>query len=172
MGQDGEMTNWYCTFHYPRDWVEVVHQPAGGRGAPALADQVREALERSPADPALPPPEQRVATVLPLVEQDAERAAALSAHGFRDSTDGSPVEMHLTMWVEPRSHPDSVVDELDLLGTTVREAGVNLAPPEVTNVSLPAGPALRVRQLENVGRPDGRTEMVDCVDYWIPVDRS
>jgi hypothetical protein len=168
------MTNWYCTFHYPKDWIEVVHQPAGPTAngtAPPLADQVNAALSQGDRpDPAVAGT-RTVDAVLPLVEQDAERAAAVSAHGFQD-IQGHPVHMHLTLWVEPRSYPESVSEELDLLAATVRNAGVNLAPPDVTEVSLPAGRALRVRQLENVHREDGTVEMIDCVDHWVPVEGS
>lgn len=168
------MNNWYCTFHYPRDWIEVVHQPGadGANGSASVPDRVRLAVERSCGDDPTAPREQLAAEVIPLVEQDADRLAAVSAHGFHDEQ-GRPVHMHLTLWVEERSHPASVDAELTLLATTVREAGVKLAPPEVSDVALPAGRALRVRQLENVARNgSGRTEMVDSVDYWLPVEGS
>lgn len=166
---------WYCTFHYPTDWIEVVHPPgvaSAGGGPGSVAARVQDAVQHTfPGEPAARQAELAEAATSPIAH-DAERSAALSAHGFHDDQ-GRDVNMHLTLWVEQRCHPGSVDDELNLLAEIIRDAGVNMTSPEVSDVALPAGPALRVRQLENVQRdPESRTEVVDTVDYWIPVDGS
>lgn len=169
------MGNWYCTFHYPSDWIEVVHpqgEASANGGVDRVEARVQEAVERTfPDEPAARHLELAKA-VAAQATHDVERSAALSAHGFKDDQ-GRAVDMHLTVWIEQRCHPESVDDELNLLADTIREAGVNMTSPEVSDVSLPAGPALRVRQLENVSRePSGPAEVVDAVDYWIPVEGS
>lgn len=161
------MTEWYCTFHYPRNWIEVVHRPDPA----GLPEQCRAAVEGS--FPWASPATRQELTdlVTRWMQEDAERDAAVSAHGYDDGR-GLGVHMHLTMWVAERSLPESVDEELRLLSDTVREAGANVEPPQVTEVSLPAGRALRVRQRDQAADPTGRTDGLDTVDYWVPVEAS
>lgn len=170
------MTEWYCTFHYPHNWIEVLHQQVDGGSTiqeqALLSDRVHQAIDRSFSNE---PPDQRerlANIVTPLMREDAERDAAISAHGYDEDEQGFPVHMHLTMWVAERSHPTSEEEELALLADAAREAGVNVQVPQVADVMLPAGRALRVQQLDNGFEPDGTQNVIETVDYWVPVQDS
>lgn len=170
------MTEWYCTFHYPQNWIEVLHRPADDGPADQeralLPDRVNRAIDRSFPDE---PPDRRerlAKLVTPLMRDDAERDAAISAHGYDEDEQGFPVHMHLTMWVAERSHPDSVEEELALVADAARDAGVNVEASEVTDVFLPAGRAVRVQQLDEGFDLDGTRRVIETVDYWLPVEDS
>lgn len=168
------MSEWYCTFHYPDNWIEVPHRGAGApAGAlPSLTDQVQQAVARTFAGEAPDRQERLAAVMAPLMQADAERGAAISAHGYDEDMQGFPVHMHMAMWVTERSHPDSVDEELALLADTAQSAGMDVEPPEVTDVSLPAGRALRVRQLAKGTMAADSASVVESVDYWLPVVAS
>lgn len=170
------MSEWYCTFHYPPNWIEVLHAPPNGLGESAdqvaLSERIQAAIERCFASEPAEQREQLAAVVTPQIAEDAARDAAISAHGYDVDEQGFGVHMHLTMWVAERRRPDSLAEELTLLATTVQEAGANLGPPEVREVSLPAGRALRVHQLDNGAAPSGATTAVQTLDYWFPIPSS
>lgn len=170
------MSEWYCTFHYPPNWIEVLHPSPNGHGASAdqaaVSERVQAAIDRCfPSEPS-EKREQMAVIVSPQIAEDAARDAALSAHGYDLDEQGFGVHMHLTMWVAERSRPDSLDEELALLATTVQEAGANLEPPKLTEVVLPAGRALRVQQLDNRTAPSAATTAVQTLDYWLPVHWS
>lgn len=166
---------WHCTFHYPQDWIEVLHPPtqdSSANGGPNVVEgQVQSALQESFPDRSPEERQQLAEVISPLVIHDAERAAAISAHGCREDEHGVLMHMHLAMWVGERTHPDSVGDELALLADTVREAGVNVEAPKINELNLPAGRALRVQQADLVAQGNDMTP-VESVSYWLPVDGS
>jgi hypothetical protein len=170
------MSEWYCTFHYPPNWIEVLHTPDGpgpGMDQTGLGERIQAAVDRSfPSEPS-EKRERLAAVVVPQIAEDAARDAAVSAHGYDLDEQGFGVHMHLTMWVAERRRPDSLDEELALLADTVREAGANVEAPEVTEVTLPAaGRALRVQQLDNGHVSSGTTSAVQALDYWLPVQSS
>jgi hypothetical protein len=152
--------HWSCTLAYPEGWIEV---PLGAEhvdpGHPqALIQAVTDRV--SHLSPNLHPPSAAgeagaVEVIAAVLADDVARGAVLGAHRYRHDPRYGHVHAHLTVWVELRRHPRSLVDELAALLDLAQRVHDAVEEAEVDEVSLPrAGPALRVRFLEaeRIGR--------------------
>lgn len=185
-----DVPTWSCTLAYPEGWIEVPLDPehVDPDDPQALVDAVAARVHQLPptplplsaagapaADGAPDPPPScaaggiagalgtagAVEVMAAVLADDVARGAVLGAHRYQYDPHFGHVHAHLTVWVELRRHPGSLVDELAALLDLTQRVHSAVEEPEVDEVSLPhAGRSLRVRFLEaeRIGRASDGSE--------------
>ncbi len=155
-------STWECTLRLPETWVAVM---------PDMTDaDLDEQVDARRLDAPL------AATLkdkLRMLREDLDHRSALygALTWQPDEVDGV-FSANVLVFAAPRSAAGLPVDpEIRTLADRLpTERSGDVTPPDVAEVELPAGPAVRVRVLtETSPDDDGATMVLDCVQYWLPL---
>lgn len=102
--------------------------------------------------------------------QDARDKRALDAWTMVYDAEGLPARAYVLAFGAEREHPDDIDAEIRWLESAVsvpREG--DAGERHVSVVTLPAGPAVRMRAMVELEPDKRRSLVVDVVEYWVPV---
>lgn len=102
--------------------------------------------------------------------EDAEQQSAMSCAGFWEPSPYGPIAGFLTvLLVEPQGMGDPAAEVEALTETLAVTRDTDVGVREVTTVDLPAGPAARVRFLQEADEEGMPRVVFDVTQFWIPL---
>ena len=164
-----DQLTWSFSVAVPDRWYVRDEDPWGREASTARAVE-----DRIAGRPDLAPVEPVLRRLLMDSWQDAELQGALAAATLWEPSDDGSGATAATLVVvaaertEPEDDDAEIAGLLDLLGAN---SETDLASRQATVVDLPAGQAIRLRQLTRTdGAQAGEAELVvDTVQHWVPV---
>ncbi len=156
---------WQCEVHVPYDWILFDLDPSN------TLSKLRSDVEKLYGDNHSRRERRAFVDAFSMMANNArERQARFAA--VNRVEDGEIVYLAtLNVYTVNRRHPESVDEELAWLlrGLSRRLAG-DLDDPELGEVTLPSGRAVRRRVLnETEAEPGMRPAVLDTLGFWLPI---
>lgn len=153
---------WECTVNLPETWLALLPDASDG--------VIDEQVDARAYDEALA---STLKDKLRMLREDLdERRALYGALTWQPDEIDGVYSANMLMFAAPRSAPGlPVAAEIRTLADALpKQRAGDVTPPAVSEVDLPAGPAVRVRVLaETSPDDDGATMVLDCVQFWLPL---
>jgi hypothetical protein len=149
----------------PADWYPIGADPATRR-----EDALREIAARTEAQPELTEYQDEIADVLVAFGADAEELGALSCAALWEPAPTGPVVANvMVFFVESLGAGDADAELDAITERLVIPTESDIGPRAVERVSLPAGPAARLRFLREAAEEGAPNVVFDQTQFWIPM---